>query len=564
LELACDIHPDVPARVVGDPGRLRQILTNLIGNSIKFTERGEIVVYVRVREHSANNYDLEFAVSDTGIGIPAEKQKLIFEPFSQADGSTTRRYGGTGLGLTISSRIVALMGGQIAVASEVGKGSTFHFNGHFGRAIGQGLDGLSRVPVNLRGLTVLVVDDNATNRRVLSGLLRLWGARPTAVESGPAALSEIRQTAAAGETYSLLLVDAMMPDMDGFSLIERIRQEPKIAPSAIMMLTSADRQSDSARCRQLGLSGYLVKPVRADELQIAILAALAGASTVNRSKHLAPKAETSKPTGVSTRGLRILLAEDNLVNQRVALQLLKNAGHVAIAVVNGREAIEALAREEFDLVLMDVQMPEMDGLEATRAIRVQEQNTGRHLPIVAMTAHAMKGDRERCLEAGMDDYLSKPVQKAELFRVLEAQGSTRPATGPEAAVVSNDAVFDMSVALDRVDGEREVLEEIVRLYLTDAPSRLEEIEQGLAQGDAKRLVCAAHSLKGATGCLGGSRAADAAQRVEQLAANADLDHAVEAVDQLRLEIGRLNVELSKRVLHDSPAEAATFASGCTG
>jgi CheY-like chemotaxis protein len=248
----------------------------------------------------------------------------------------------------------------------------------------------------------------------------------------------------------------------------------------------------------------------------------------------------------------------------VALQLLKNAGHVAIAVVNGREAIEALAREEFDLVLMDVQMPEMDGLEATRAIRVQEQNTGRHLPIVAMTAHAMKGDRERCLEAGMDDYLSKPVQKAELFRVLEAQGSTRPATGPEAAVVSNDAVFDMSVALDRVDGEREVLEEIVRLYLTDAPSRLEEIEQGLAQGDAKRLVCAAHSLKGATGCLGGSRAADAAQRVEQLAANADLDHAVEAVDQLRLEIGRLNVELSKRVLHDSPAEAATFASGCTG
>jgi two-component system, sensor histidine kinase and response regulator len=564
LELACDIHPEVPARVVGDPGRLRQILTNLIGNSIKFTERGEIVVYVRVREHSANRYDLEFAVSDTGIGIPAEKQKLIFEPFSQADGSTTRRYGGTGLGLTISSRIVALMGGQIAVESQVGKGSTFHFNGHFGKAIGQGLDGLSRVPANLRGLTVLVVDDNATNRRVLSGLLRLWGARPTAVESGPAALAEIRQTAAAGETYSLLLVDAMMPDMDGFSLVEQIRREPKIAPSTIMMLTSADRQSDSARCRQLGLSGYLVKPVKADELQIAILAALAGSSTVNRSSRVAVKAEEAGPAGTSRGGLRILLAEDNLVNQRVASHLLKNAGHFVIAVVNGREAIEALAREDFDLVLMDVQMPEMDGLEATRAIRALEQKTGRHLPIVAMTAHAMKGDRERCLEAGMDDYLPKPVQKAELFRVLEAHRPARSAPESGAALVSSNLVFDMSVALDRVDGEREVLEEIVRLYLTDVPSRLEEMERALARKDGKRLASAAHSLKGSTGCLGGPRAADAAQRVEELAANADLNHAAQALEQLRLELGRLNAELSKRVLHDSQAEAPAFASGCTG
>ena len=282
LELACDIDPNVPNRVIGDPGRLRQVLTNLVGNAVKFTERGEIVVNARLRGQSINEYDLEFAVADTGIGIAAENQRLIFEPFAQADGSTTRRYGGTGLGLTISSRIVALMGGKIAIESKVGQGSTFRFNGRFGKAAAPSVEAPARNPPHLRGLSVLVVDDNATNRRVLSGLLRLWTARPTAVESGPAALAEVRRAAAAGQTYPLLLVDAMMPDMDGFTLVEQLRNEPAIAPPTIMMLTSADRQTDAARCRRLGLSGYLVKPVKADELQIAILAALGGTSFSNR------------------------------------------------------------------------------------------------------------------------------------------------------------------------------------------------------------------------------------------------------------------------------------------
>jgi two-component system, sensor histidine kinase and response regulator len=552
LELACDIDPDVPGRVVGDPGRLRQVLTNLVGNAVKFTERGEIVIYTRLRGQSANEYDVEFAVADTGIGIAADKQRLIFEPFAQADGSTTRRYGGTGLGLTISSRIVALMGGEIAIESEVGKGSTFRFNGRFGKAVVQSATAPARSPSHLRGLSVLVVDDNATNRRVLSGLLRLWMARPTAVDSGPAALTEIRRAAAAGETYSLLLVDAMMPDMDGFSLVEQLRNDPLIATTTIMMLTSADRQTDAARCRQLGMSGYLVKPVKADELQIAILAALGGTSLSNRLPAPGPRAPVPPPTDVAPMPRRILLAEDNPVNQRVALHLLAKAGHSTLAVVNGREVLDALARETFDLILMDVQMPEMDGFEATRAIRAQEQETGRHIPIVAMTAHAMKGDRERCLAAGMDDYLSKPVQKAELLRVIQsATAGAGPAADPAPPVGLSEPVFDIEVALDRVDGEEEFLEEVVQLFLADAPCRMDEIQRALSQKNCKRLASAAHSLKGATGCLGGSRASAAALRLEEIATQGDLSNAAEAFARLQQELAHLTEAISGAVLENA-------------
>jgi two-component system, sensor histidine kinase and response regulator len=553
LELACDIDPDVPSRVVGDPGRLRQVLTNLVGNAIKFTERGEIVIYTHLRGQSANEYDLEFAVTDTGIGIAAEKQRLIFEPFAQADGSTTRRYGGTGLGLTISSRIVALMGGGIAIESAVGQGSTFRFNGRFGRATVQSADTSARGPSHLRGLSVLVVDDNATNRRVLAGLLRLWMARPTAVESGPAALAEISRAAAAGETYSLLLVDAMMPDMDGFSLVEQLRNDPLIASTTIMMLTSADRQTDAARCRQLGMSGYLVKPVKADELQIAILAAMGGTSLSNRVPAPTPRVPVS-PLAIpaSAKRRRILLAEDNPVNQRVALHVLNKAGHSTVAVNNGKEALEALARESFDLVLMDVQMPEMDGLEATRAIRAQEERTGSHVPIVAMTAHAMKGDRERCLEAGMDDYLSKPVQKAELLRVIQsATAGAHSAADPAPLVGRGEPVFDIEVALDRVDGEEEFLAEVVQLFLADAPCRMDEIRQAISQKNCKRLASAAHSLKGATGCLGGRRASSAALQLEEIAIKGDLSDAAEAFARLQQELGQLTEAISGAVLENA-------------
>jgi signal transduction histidine kinase len=421
LELACDIAADVPEQVLGDAGRLRQVVVNLVGNAIKFTEQGEVVVHARLKGQSAAGYQLEFAVVDTGIGIPPEKQAIIFDPFLQADGSTTRRFGGTGLGLTISSRIVALMGGRISLTSEVGHGSAFRFDLHFGLPLTPAPEPPARPPVSLRDMAVLVVDDNATNRRVLSGILRIWESRPTTVDSGPAAIAEVRRAAAAGRPYPLMLVDQMMPGMDGFMLVEELRKEPELAPTTIMMLTSADRQTDAARCRGLRIAGYLVKPVKADELQIAILAALSGAARIERTSR-APKPQAPKSSSGSSAecSLRILVAEDNPVNQRVALYILQKAGHSTVVVSNGREAVAALTRENFDLVLMDVQMPEMDGFEATHAIREDEQKTGRHIPIIAMTAHAMQGDRERCLEAGMDDYVSKPVQKGELFRAIQA------------------------------------------------------------------------------------------------------------------------------------------------
>ena len=590
LELACDIGNDVPDRVIGDPGRLRQILVNLAGNAIKFTERGEVVVRVTLEGQQAGHYQLAFAVIDTGIGIPAEKQSVIFDAFSQADGSTTRRFGGTGLGLTISSRLVALMHGEIAVESEVGRGSTFRFSTRFEKPTTPAGEPPLRNPSALQGLSVLVVDDNETNRRVLSGLLRLWNMRPKTVDSGPAAVAELRRSIAAGEPYPLMLVDQMMPEMDGFTLVEELQKEPGLAPSTIMMLTSADRQADAARCRGLRIATYLVKPVKADELQIAILAALSGALREQRSS----RASQERPANSNSNGrraLRILLAEDNPVNQRVALHILQKAGHSTLAVANGKQALEAVQRETFDLVLMDVQMPEMDGLEATAAIRATETQTGRRLPIIAMTAHAMKGDRERCLDAGMDDYVAKPVQPAVLLRAIESavldqaaldqpvldqpaletaltkesvtrrvscqlapEGTVLNAKGNLAAgpTVVGQPVFDHQAALDRMDGDEGVLSEVIGLFLADAPRQVDKIRQAIEQGDARSLRSAAHALKGAAGCLGGVSAAAAALQLEEMGSRADLSQAAEALADVEREIQRLSDVISKLVLQTQP------------
>jgi signal transduction histidine kinase/CheY-like chemotaxis protein/HPt (histidine-containing phosphotransfer) domain-containing protein len=544
IELTCDIGEDVPERVIGDPGRLRQILVNLAGNAIKFTERGEVGIRVRLVGQSDRRYELAFAVIDTGIGIPAEKQSVIFGAFSQADGSTTRRFGGTGLGLTISSRLVALMGGAIAVESEVGNGSTFHFRVHLEKPTTEANDSPAPQPAVLRGLSVLVVDDNETNRRIVSGFLRRWDMRPCAVESGAAALVELRRAAAAGETYPLMLVDQMMPEMDGFALVEELHREPRLAPPTIMMLTSADRQADAARCESLRIATYLIKPVQSDDLQRAILAALSGANRNQRLSRTSPGQPGS--TATSERPLRILLAEDNAVNQRVVLHILNKAGHSTLTVANGRAALEVLEREQFDVVLMDVQMPEMDGLEATAAIRAAEIKTGRHLPIIAMTAHAMKGDRERCLAAGMDNYVSKPIQQAALLAALDSilpgvsfVAGMESASVPEESAQDRPAVpchvFDHQTALDRVSGDESVLSEVIGLFLADAPRQVDNIRRAIEQNDPAALYSAAHALKGASGCLGGVRTAAAALHLEEMGKRADLSCAREALAVLETE-----------------------------
>jgi PAS domain S-box-containing protein len=414
LELLCDVAPDVPEQVRGDSTRLRQVLLNLVGNAIKFTERGEVTVRVEAMEGDIGL--LHFSVLDTGIGIPREKQKLIFEPFSQADASTTRKYGGTGLGLTISTRLVEKMGGKIWVASEKDQGTQFHFTLRLGVAGARAAQETAISPEILRGVKVLVVDDNRTNRWILTGTLKRWGMNPVSVEGGEEALAELSLARKTDEPYELVLTDMHMPVMDGFTLMQRIGENPGLSTSTIIMLTSACRQGDAQRCLELGATAYLLKPVRQTELREALAKALVAREPKKAMHTIArrPADDAREPAGV----LRVLLAEDNAVNQRLAVRLLEKRGHHVVLAANGREALEAIGRENFDLVLMDVQMPDMDGFEATAAIRQNEHSSGTHLPIIALTAHAMKGDRERCLAAGMDGYLAKPIHPEELDHVL--------------------------------------------------------------------------------------------------------------------------------------------------
>ncbi|MHB1699052.1 MAG: PAS domain-containing hybrid sensor histidine kinase/response regulator [Acidobacteriaceae bacterium] len=411
LELLCDIAHDVPEVVRGDSTRLRQILYNLLGNAIKFTAEGEVALKLDVEEAVGLERVLRFSVSDTGIGIPPEKQKVIFDPFTQADASTTREYGGTGLGLTITSRLIRMMGGEIRVESEPGKGSTFHFTIRVAMAEGASLPAIASSLGVLSGTHVLVVDDNQTNRRILDGMLSRWDMRVTTVESGERGLAELAQAQASGDPYTLILSDMHMPRMDGFDFVERIQALPEHSSCAIIMLTSAGHRGDAARCRELKLAAYLMKPVRQSELRETIARHL---GALDR----APAASLHRVSARIGGGLRVLLAEDNPVNQRVALRLLEKRGHTVEIASNGRQAIDAIALAPYDLVFMDVQMPEMDGIEATLAIRQREAATGRRQPIIALTAHAMKGDQDRCLAAGMDGYLSKPIRPQDLDDLL--------------------------------------------------------------------------------------------------------------------------------------------------
>jgi len=537
LELGCHIQADLPDRVFGDPIRLRQIVINLVGNAIKFTDKGEVMLHVERQGQSESILNLHFFVSDTGIGIPKEKQQTIFEAFEQVDSSTTRRYGGTGLGLSISAALVKLMGGTMWVESKVRQGSKFHFTVVLELKKSES-EPFPKGSQKLIDLPILVVDDNASNRRILKEILKNWHMKPTLANSGAEALNALEKGNSTN-SIALVLLDVHMPDMDGFAVAEQIRSSYKHQGIKVILLTSASRPSDVARCRELGISDYLSKPIKQSELFGAIVTAIAENS--QKPERCESASASIQP---SERSLRVLLAEDNPVNQTLAIKILERLGHKVQVVNNGKEAIGRAQGEEFDFILMDVQMPEMDGLEATTAIRAAEAGTGKHLPIVAMTAHAMKGDREKCLSAGMDGYLSKPIRIDELKQaIFRAKQKRNIGQSPDQNPFR--AIGQLELLLDSVMGDRALLAEMAELWLADSAKQEREIREGLDSGDVMMVQRAAHALKGSVGTFQASAAQEAANQLEMSAKDADLVGASKAFEKLSTQIDLVRQDLRR-------------------
>ncbi|MGA2696784.1 MAG: response regulator, partial [Terriglobales bacterium] len=496
---------------------------------IKFTETGEVLVHLESASAAQNAVELKFKVTDTGIGIPSEKQSILFRAFSQADSSHTRKYGGTGLGLAITARLVELMGGRIWLESAPGKGSTFHFTVRCEEATDIPVPARIVSSEGLAGVSVLIVDDNETNRGILSGLVNQWKMKATTAASGEEALTIFSDAALRGESTRLLLVDICMPGMDGFEFIHRVRRQPQFGNCAVVIVTSAVRSGDADRCKQLEVQAYLSKPVLKDDLLIAIRSALG-------LKEIAASApEPEKVLRKSARSLQILAAEDNAVNQAVILRVLAKMGHKAMLAQNGREALRMSQEAKYDLIFMDVQMPEMDGLTATRAIREAERITGGHVPIFAMTAHAMTGDRERCLAAGMDGYLTKPMRMNEVAEVLagisdagakameagsiqaRSESAAKPSKAGAGKSLSLRPPWNRAEAIERLGGDEDLFQELCQIFLEESPRLLRELKDALAAGNAEDAMRAAHSLKGETGYLSAPEAMSAARELEELA-----------------------------------------------
>ncbi|MCU0958620.1 MAG: response regulator [Pirellulaceae bacterium] len=534
LELASDVQSDVPELLVGDAGRLRQVIVNLIGNALKFTECGEVVLSVRVVSRTDGDVVLEFAVRDTGIGIPEDQLTRIFEAFEQVDSTLTRRFGGTGLGLAICRKLIELMGGRIWAESCLGAGSTFRFTCRFPYHTEPRMAGQAAALVP--GTRVLIVDDHATTRRILTEMLASWDMVPTAVARARDALELLEQARPPAPPFQLVITDVNMPDVDGFTLVETIRSHPATATLPVVLLTSTHLNDEAAQCDRLQITAQVSKPVKQSDLLDAIAVAMQGA--------VPALGVPPEPLGRAAPlpRLRILLAEDSLMNQRLALGLL-GADHDVTVAGDGHEALKLVEQESFDLVLMDVQMPLMDGLEATRAIRARERTTGRHVPIVAMTAHAMKGDRERCLAAGMDHYISKPIRAA---RLMETIGAAMGRGGPLAEGLSPGAgaghageVVDWSEALRSVNGDQQLLRDIVEAFLDESPRLLATMRSAIDQRDGKTLQRAAHTLKGSTRYFGATRVSELALQLETMGARANLAHACETLQDVEREMARL-------------------------
>lgn len=536
LELLLNLAPNLPDRVFGDPGRLRQVIVNLVGNAVKFTDAGEIEVSIeKVSEEAGSEPRLAFSVRDTGIGIPHDKFERIFESFAQEDSSTTRKYGGTGLGLTISAQLVELMGGHIQLESELGKGSRFHFTLPMD-AIGENSLLTTQDASKVAGMRVLVVDDNTRSLELLKDLLVSLKLRPTSANCAEHALIEIEQAQLAGQPYQLALVDAQMPDMDGINLASQFRHKMARMP-IIMLLTSCDTGNAIARCREAELAHYLIKPVSPSDLLDGIVNTLGAPS---------PGALPALSHRSNTQSLNLLLAEDNAVNQKLAIRLLEKMGHHLTVANNGAEAVQLWRLNTFDAILMDVDMPELNGYEATRLIRAEETDS-RHTPIIAMTAHAMQGAREECLRHGMDGYLSKPINTDELWLQLESILPSLPAPGPAqpATISPSTPVFDLGIGLETVGGDMGLFREMVDIYLSEYPDYLDGLDRAVHQKDVDNIRHYAHSLKGMLAIFGIPALVSLAQRIEisgQSNVEADYAELRRGLAWLKGELGRFRNE----------------------
>jgi signal transduction histidine kinase/DNA-binding response OmpR family regulator len=549
LELICHVLPEVPDNLIGDTGRLRQIIVNLLGNAIKFTEAGEIVVRAALESATKDMISLHFSVTDTGIGIAPDKLDLIFQAFSQADSSTTRRYGGTGLGLTISSRLVELMGGRIWVESEPLAGSTFHFTANL-KQLESASGAIQSQLVNVENLRVLVVDDNATNRFILKENLESWRMSPTLVASGQLALDSMFRAIDDGQPYNLVLLDCHMPELDGFDVAAAIKQHPELGNVSIMMLTSGAQSGDILRCQELGIAAHLIKPIGQSELLDTILRVLVKVHEPVTAQSTALDLHTAEPVGSP---LNILVAEDNDINQKVALSVLEKQGHTVVLARNGIEAISLWEAGHFDLVFMDVQMPQMDGFTATAIIREKELLTGKRTPIIAMTAHAMKGDRERCLSAGMDDYVPKPIQARLLYEVVQAAVGGHSDSDPTPAgrtdrrastgLHTSDDV-DFSSTMERFGGDEELMKQAASMFLTTYPSLVSEVRSAFVKRDADLLELACHTLKGSISNFGAATACELAFKLEMMGRDANLAIDNTLVTKLDVEVERVAAALA--------------------
>jgi two-component system sensor histidine kinase/response regulator len=551
LELVGSMQPDVPRYVMGDATRVRQILMNLVGNAIKFTASGEVTVEVSREVQDEDRLYLHFAVRDTGIGIALDKQQLIFEAFAQEDGSTTRNFGGTGLGLTISERLAKAMGGSIQVESEPGKGSRFQFTVSVGAVTETVEECEQQANVSLEDISVLVVDDNPTNRRILDELLRRWGMRPETAASARAALGLLRLRMDRGTPFDIVLTDLHMPEMDGFALVEELRRSTT-GTKQVLMLTSGEHRGDLARSQELGIAAYLTKPVRREELRHAISAAILagqqdGALTKAKELPRPRPARQNASTASSTSGssLRILLAEDNRINQLVACGILKQAGHIVEVANNGAEVAPLLAAQPFDVVLMDIQMPLMDGFQATAAIRESEKQTGAHLPIIAMTAHALAGYKEKCLAAGMDGYVTKPVRQDLLLQALAVFQKQAPASEADALPAASaeetpsaepelaeKRQFDIDDLVERLMGNEDLARTLAEAFVEGMPAQLAALANAIGLSDPQQTMFAAHTIKGVAANMGCGELRALASRVEEMGSSGVIANGAEMLYEM--------------------------------